>query len=178
VDRRSRPESGPVDDTTPSLDALLPLDRRRATPAPAPVPVHEPAAVPPWRRILAAALDAALVSAVAVFPILVAARALPHVAGRLQALFPACAAFVALLGFTYAALGHGLMGATIGKRLLGLRVTGPDGAAPGMARSAVRAAVAVAGTAALGVGVVVGLCTRGGRSLHDRAAGTSVVRVP
>lgn len=124
------------------------------------------------RRLLAAGLDAVVVGAAAAVPVLFAVRAAPDGA------VVACAAFVALLAFTYAALGHALMGATVGKRLLGLRVEGPDGGAPGIARSVARAALAVAGTAALGAGIVLGLMSRNGRALHDLVAGTSVVRAP
>jgi len=87
-------------------------------------------------------------------------------------------AVVGLSAFTYQTLSHGLLGATLGKRLLGLRVVGPDGQRPGPGRSALRAAAALAGVALLGVGPLLALFTLSGRALHDLAAGTTVVDAP
>ncbi len=87
-------------------------------------------------------------------------------------------AVVGLASFAYQTLAHGLLGATAGKRLLGLRVVGPDGLRPGPGRSALRALVAVAGVAALGVGPLLALFTLSGRGLHDLVAGTTVVDAP
>jgi uncharacterized RDD family membrane protein YckC len=94
------------------------------------------------------------------------------------ALLPPLLAVAALASFTYQALSHALAGATLGKWLARLRVVGPDGERPGPGRSALRAAVAVAGTALLGAGPLLGLFTRSGRALHDLAAGTAVVDAP
>lgn len=85
---------------------------------------------------------------------------------------------VGLASFAYQTLAHALLGATLGKRLLGLQVVGPDGERPGPGRSALRAAVAVAGVAALGVGPLLALFTLSGRALHDLLAGTTVVDAP
>jgi uncharacterized RDD family membrane protein YckC len=87
-------------------------------------------------------------------------------------------AVVGLASFAYQTLAHALAGATLGKRLVGLRVVGPDGRRPGPGRSALRAAVAVAGLAALGVGPLLALFTLSGRALHDLVAGTTVVDSP
>ena len=122
-------------------------------------------------------MDTVLLAAAAVPPLFLAGQGLPARV-HLEALAPSAAGFLALLGFAYVALGHALMGATLGKRLLGLRVVGPDGAMPGLGRSAARAALAVLGTAALGLGVLLALFTRRGHSLHDLVADTIVVRVP
>ena len=83
-----------------------------------------------------------------------------------------------LASFAYQTLMVWLAGATFGKRLLRLRVVGPDGERPGPGRSALRAGVAVLGTLALGAGPLLALFTRSGRGLHDLAAGTSVVEAP
>jgi uncharacterized RDD family membrane protein YckC len=85
---------------------------------------------------------------------------------------------VGLASFAHQTLAHGLLGATLGKRLVGLRVVGPDGRRPSPGRSALRAAVAVAGVAALGVGPLLALFTLSGRALHDLVAGTTVVDAP
>jgi uncharacterized RDD family membrane protein YckC len=87
-------------------------------------------------------------------------------------------AVVGLASFAYQTLAHGLGGATLGKRLLGLRVVGPDGQRPGPGRSALRAGLAVAGVAALGIGPLLALFTLSGRALHDLVAGTTVVDAP
>lgn len=87
-------------------------------------------------------------------------------------------AVVGLASFTYQTLALGLLGATLGKRLLGLRVVGPDGQRPGPGRSALRAGLAVVGVALLGIGPLLALFTLSGRALHDLAAGTAVVEAP
>lgn len=94
------------------------------------------------------------------------------------ALVAPLAAVAALASFTYQTLSHWLSGATFGKRLVGLRVVGPDGRAPGPGRSALRSAAAVAGVALLGAGPLLALFTRSGRAAHDWVAGTSVVDAP
>jgi resuscitation-promoting factor RpfA len=88
------------------------------------------------------------------------------------------AAAVALALATYATLAHALGGATLGKRLVGIRVVGPDGAPPSPARSAIRSFLAVLSAAFLGLGFLLALFTRTGRALHDLLARTWVVKAP
>jgi uncharacterized RDD family membrane protein YckC len=88
------------------------------------------------------------------------------------------AALLALSLAVYATLSHALAGATLGKWMLGLRVVGPDGTRPSLARSAARAALAGASAALLGLGFLLALFTRSGRSLHDLIARTWVVEAP
>jgi uncharacterized RDD family membrane protein YckC len=88
------------------------------------------------------------------------------------------AAVVALALAVYATLSHALAGATLGKRLLGIRVVGPDGRRPSPGRSAVRSGVAAISLALLGLGFLVALFSRTGRALHDVASGTWVVKAP
>ncbi len=85
---------------------------------------------------------------------------------------------VALALAVYATLAHALAGATLGKRLLALRVVGPDGRPPSPARSAARSALAVLSAAFLGLGFLLALFTRSGRALHDFLARTWVVKAP
>jgi uncharacterized RDD family membrane protein YckC len=87
---------------------------------------------------------------------------------------PIFAGALVLFG-VYHALSHGLSGATLGKRLLGLRVVCRDGRRPGLGRAALRAFLALVSVAALGLGVVLALFTRSGRALHDLLARTWVV---
>jgi resuscitation-promoting factor RpfA len=85
---------------------------------------------------------------------------------------------VAILGFVYLTLCHGLAGATLGQGLLALRVVGPGGARPSLARSATRAALAIVSVLLLGLGLLLALFTESGRALHDLLAGTWVVEPP
>jgi uncharacterized RDD family membrane protein YckC len=85
---------------------------------------------------------------------------------------------VLILFAVYHALSHGLAGATLGKRVMGIRVVGPDGARPGLGRSAFRAVAALVSLFALGMGVVLAILTRSGRSFHDLLARTWVVEAP
>ncbi len=78
----------------------------------------------------------------------------------------------------YATLAHALAGATLGKKLFGLRVVCADGARPTMGRSVARTALGVASAGLLGLGFLLALFTRSGRALHDFLARTWVVRVP
>jgi len=117
--------------------------------------------------------------AVDVAPFALATLAVASLLGAADAaLLAPIVATAALASFTYQALLHWLSGATLGKRLVGLRVIGPDGRPPGPGRSALRAALAVVGVALLGAGPLLALFTRSGRALHDWVAGTWVVDAP
>jgi len=85
---------------------------------------------------------------------------------------------VLVLFAVYQALSHALSGATLGKRIVRLRLVGPDGKRPGFARAAIRAVLAVLSLLLLGLGVLLALFTRSGRALHDLLARTWVVEVP
>lgn len=76
--------------------------------------------------------------------------------------------------FAYQIAGN-LSGATIGKRLLGLRVIARDGGSPGFTRSLIRAMVWLIGSTAGSFGFLVALFNRENRTLHDYASGTVVV---
>jgi uncharacterized RDD family membrane protein YckC len=88
------------------------------------------------------------------------------------------AAAVTIALAVYVTVAHALAGATLGKRLLRLRVVGPDGGRPSPARSAARSALAIASAALLGLGFALALFTRSGRGLHDLLARTWVVKAP
>jgi uncharacterized RDD family membrane protein YckC len=123
-----------------------------------------------WKRVAAWALDG--------FPFALLAGWLASWLGAdLQLLVPALAA-LALAGMVYLLLCTWLLGATFGKRATGLRVVGPDGARPGLGRSARRAVATLLGVALVGIGPLVALFTRSGRALHDFAADTAVVEAP
>ena len=80
--------------------------------------------------------------------------------------------------FAYQWLGLALMGSSPGKRLLRLRVVGPDGRRPSPGRAALRAFLSIPSFLLLGMGPLLGLFTRSGRSLHDFGAGTYLVLAP
>jgi uncharacterized RDD family membrane protein YckC len=91
---------------------------------------------------------------------------------------PLCLAFLAAM-FAYFLLFEGLLGATPGKRMTGLRVTGPHGEPPGVVRSAVRNLLRVVdGLPALGILGAVLISSSDERTrFGDRAAGTRVIHV-
>jgi uncharacterized RDD family membrane protein YckC len=82
---------------------------------------------------------------------------------------------VLALGAVYYVYHWGVKGATPGKRLLGLVVQAEDGSAPiGLARAAIRVLGYVLSGLSLGIGFL--MIAFGGAALHDRLAGTRVVR--
>jgi uncharacterized RDD family membrane protein YckC len=92
----------------------------------------------------------------------------------------------ALLVFVYFVALDTAWGTTVGKRLLGLRVTGADGARPSAGEAAIREAFTLLGAVpyagpvlALGAWIAIGVTARSspsGEGLHDRlAGGTRVV---
>ena len=143
---------------------------------------------PGWKRAAAWLLDAVPLAALGgALGSLLFSGARPTAGGLLGALdFVAregaivlpLAAFLTLAALVYFTLGHALMGATVGKALLGLRVVGRDGERPSLARSAGRSAAALLSLALFGLGGLLALFTRSGRALHDWIAGTWVVERP
>ncbi|MFY3746528.1 RDD family protein [Anaeromyxobacter sp. Red801] len=145
-----------------------------------------------WRRAASWAIDVLPFAALAIWALQAIAGAVPLAPGEAGgpahaldlalrdggAIALPLAAGAAILGLVYQTLGHALAGATLGKLALGLRVVGPDGRRPTLARSAARAALSAASVLLLGLGLLAALFTRSGRSLHDLAAGTWVVEAP
>ena len=145
----------------------------------------------PWRRALAWLLDGvpfALASAglgAWVLSLAEPGRARPASAEGVvdllashASLLPPLAGVLAVALFTYATLAHALAGATFGKWVAGIRVVGPDGARPSLARSATRSALSAVSLGLLGLGFLVALFDRTGRALHDLVARTWVVEAP
>ncbi|MFA6030721.1 MAG: RDD family protein [Elusimicrobiota bacterium] len=85
--------------------------------------------------------------------------------------------FGILAPFVYNGLCIGRWGRTPGKRLAGLAVVGADGRTVGYARAFARAFATLLSTLIVFIGYLLALWTPG-RSLHDRLAGTRVVRLP
>jgi len=87
---------------------------------------------------------------------------------------------VTLISVVYYAVPTALWGQTFGKWLVGIKVVGPDGGAPGWGRSCLRAAVALVADllSNFGIGALdpLWLLWDGRRqALHDKAAGTVVI---
>lgn len=145
----------------------------------------------PWRRAAAWAIDAlpfAAAGAALARTFVRAAAAgaaapataldlLDFVARERVIVLSVAAAMIVALA-TYTTLAHALAGATFGKRLLRLRVVGPHGERPSLARSAARSALALLSAALLGLGFLLALFAPRGRALHDLLARTWVVAQP
>jgi uncharacterized RDD family membrane protein YckC len=84
--------------------------------------------------------------------------------------------FLALIAFTYVAIFTVAGGQTIGKMLMSLRVIGDDGRPLDAAGGMLRAAGCLLVPVTLGLSYVPVLVTSDHRALHDRLAGTRVVR--
>jgi len=80
------------------------------------------------------------------------------------------------LPLLYFSLLEGLAGATPGKRLLGLRVCGPEGRPACLLRSLVRNLAKVASCACCCAGLLPAALSARKRALHDWLAGTDVLR--
>jgi uncharacterized RDD family membrane protein YckC len=193
----ARPE--PIPTPRPELK-VAPRPEPRRAPAPAasgdatvevdvgPIEVHLERA-PDWRRVGAWVLDGVPFLALFALVLRFALDHLPHgpldllgyldLAGQeapdVTAPILGC---VLVLFLVYHALAQGLSGATLGKRLLGLRVVCRNGRRPGLGRATLRAVLAGLSVALLGLGVLLALFTRSGRTLHDFLARTWVVQAP
>jgi uncharacterized RDD family membrane protein YckC len=154
-----------------------------------PVEVHLRRA-PDWKRVLAWVVDGLPFGALFAFTLHLALDRLPHatpldlstaldLAGaEASAITGPIFAGTLVLFVVYHLLAHGLYGATLGKRLFGIRVVGRDGERPGLGRATVRAVLAATSLLLLGLGVLLALFTRSGRGLHDLLARTWVVEAP
>jgi uncharacterized RDD family membrane protein YckC len=81
----------------------------------------------------------------------------------------------ALLGALYHVYSWGVRGTSPGKELLDLRVESVDGACPiGLDRAGLRLLGYLLSAASLGIGFL--MIASGGGGLHDRIAGTRVIR--
>jgi uncharacterized RDD family membrane protein YckC len=182
VSALSRLEAPPA--SRPALD--VGLSGPRPVPPAASMPTRSAPTVtwPPGgfvRRAAAAALDAAAVlvlqlvvasPAVAYWTLRDATEPPPFAAVLLSAVLAPVALALAAVYYIYF---WGLVGRTPGKRALGLVVQADDGTAPiGTLRAAMRLFGYLLSGALLGAGFLMALS--GGRALHDRLAGTRVVR--
>jgi len=176
--RRSTPEPSRFrshePDPRPGRNLELPLPAARAT-------AEEPAAAAAGpradagARLLAALTDAGLLLAIDALVVYFTLRLCALAPGEVMLLPPApLAAFFVLLNGGYLLAFTAATGQTIGKMAFGLKVVAADGDLTPLT-AAVRAAGCLVSAATLGAGLLPALF--GGRALHDRLAGTDVVRV-
>ena len=147
-----------------------------------------PAAAPVWRRLAAGLYDllpmAALWMAATATWIALAQWLQPgqHAAlesyGRWAIGNWPFRAWLLAVACAYYAGSWATAGQTIGMRAWGLRVTRADGARPRWGAALLRFGVALAGVAALGIGLWWACFDVRRRMLHDVAAGTEVRRLP
>ncbi len=91
---------------------------------------------------------------------------------------PLCLIFLIIMAL-YMVLLEGLVGATLGKWMLGLRVIGLDGGRPGLWKSVVRNVLRVVDGTPLNIpGVILILRSPERARFGDRVAGTRVVHIP
>lgn len=137
-------------------------------------PLERPAQA--LERIQAAILDLGLLVGGWLVVIYFAARVARVPIDALVSSWPYLAGFLTLLGLAYATYFTSATGQTLGKQLLGLRVLGPGSRPPTARRALGRALLGVIGGLAAGAGFVPLLFDPARRALHDRLAGTRVVR--
>ena len=150
-----------------------------------PASTAEPSAVlllaspPIVTRLVAGLLDLALLVVIDAIVVILTLRiaGLQTTIGDLLVLPPIpFLGFLALLAFGYVAAFTVAGGQTMGKMLLKLRVIGDDGRAVDAAGGVLRAAGWMLLPITLGLSFVPALLTSDHRALHDRLAGTRVVR--
>ncbi len=139
-----------------------------------------------WRRLAAFAIDhliviaafAAVVFGVGVIYVLLSSDMERAVSRYLElAYFAVKPLSVVVIWLYYAILECGAHQATLGKRMLAIKVTNLDGEPIGFWRSFGRQAGKIVSTAILGIGFVIAAFTRRKQALHDLFARCLVVRL-
>jgi uncharacterized RDD family membrane protein YckC len=139
----------------------------------------DPRLASPGRRLLAGAVDLAVIAAVDVAVVLATLRASGLELGDVARLPVApLATFLALLAIGYLAMCTVLAGRTFGKSIFGLAVVEAGGRPVRFAPAVVRALLQVVTIAAAGLGFLPALLGADRRALYDRLAGTEVVLDP
>jgi uncharacterized RDD family membrane protein YckC len=128
-------------------------------------------------RLAAGLLDIGLLGGIALIVVYLTVRLAGLTMAELDVVPPLpLGAFLLGLAAAYLAAFTACGGQTLGKMAFGLRVVADDGAVPAGA-AALRAVTALAGAALGGLGFVPALFDGDRRGLHDRLAGTRVVRL-
>jgi len=189
---RLRPS--PARSRDPRLALDEPGEERDATdawdvqtqPEPTPAPAVEESssvqsdAAPPVARLLAAVVDLAILGGLdlaVLYLTLQLAGLASHEVGMLP-IVP-FAAFLMILDGGYLIAFTTTVGQTPGKMTAGIRVVadGADGTIPAVGQAAVRALVSLVTLGTAGLGFLPGLVSHDRRALHDRLAGTRVIRL-
>ena len=165
-----RPLELPLPDATEAVGAGLEYSSS---------PTVEPiTAAPPVRRVLAAALDLAILGAIDLVVVYFTLRMCGLTAAEIAVLPPIpLGAFFLLVNGGYLASFTAAGGQTIGKMAFGLKVVGHADQPVSAGLSVVRALGCLASVASLGIGFLPALFGEGGRAIEDRLADTRVVRV-
>jgi uncharacterized RDD family membrane protein YckC len=160
-------------EVTLPLDLVAPPGADRTQPS----PLDAAGAVSLGVRLAASALDWLLLLALDLAVVYFTLRVSRLSAGELATLpLVPLSAFLVLLDGGYLALFTAGGGQTIGKMAFHLKVVTSSGTAPRPGQAVVRALFALLGTLAAGLGLVPALFDPEERTLHDRLAGTRVVR--
>jgi len=127
-----------------------------------------------WRRGIAAAIDWMLIGVVVSFSIGYHGQLAPPHATVKVVVYYALAVLVVWLYF--AAMEASPWHATLGKRVVGVRVTTLDGQRIGFGRATARLLAKLLSLALLGLGFVLAGVDARKQALHDKVADTLVVR--
>jgi uncharacterized RDD family membrane protein YckC len=165
-----REEAEPTDEEEPEDAWAFELE----SPEQAPRAVERPASL--FERLQAAVIDLALLVGVWATVLYLTARAARVSVPELSSAWPFLLGYFVFLGLAYSAYFTGATGQTIGKIVTGLSVVDRQGRSPGVLRALWRALAAVVGVAALGAGLLPIFADPARRALHDRLAGTRVIR--
>lgn len=139
-------------------------------------PAEDLVTAPAVPRVLAASADLLLLAAIDALVVYFTLRLCSLSLGEANLLpIVPLAAFFLLLNGGYLVAFTSAGGQTIGKMAFGLKVLRPDGSAVPVPAATLRSAGCLLSTLCLGAGLVPALL--GGQALHDRLAGTRVVRV-
>lgn len=129
-------------------------------------------------RLIAVIFDTVFIGAILLVIAAAIFRRWPDILGRYSTLtlLIATAVAVIVIVFIYYWLLEGAFGATLGKAIIGVRVTGQEGGVPGLGSSAIRNAFRLIDAVPLyTIGFLVAAFSRGRRRLGDYAAGTVVL---
>lgn len=177
---RLKPKPRPRED--PGTLALDLAPDRAAADSAAAADQHAPPiageGAPPLRRVLAAAIDFAIIAGIDATILSFTLRLCGLTLADLGVL-PAVplAAFFGLMNGGYFAAFTAAGGQTIGKMALGLRVVDTRDGPVGPGSAVLRALGCLVSVVSLGLGFLPALVGEGGRALEDRLADTHVIRV-
>jgi len=127
-----------------------------------------------WRRGIAAAIDWMLIGVVASFSIGYHGQlAAPHSTAKVVVYY---ALVLAVVWLYFAGMEGSAWQATLGKLVVGVKVTTLDGQRISFGRATARLLAKLPSLALLGLGFVLAGLDARKQALHDKAAGTLVVR--